>query len=171
MLKPMTVYELNQSIKKNLSLIYSASYGSIQNAIQKLMTSNRISCKEVVENGRNKKIYSINKSGTQDFYDWMEKDIPDNNLEVSILLRVYFLGIIESKSTKISILNRMIDVATKKHDYLKNYEDEISNIDIPKEHQKIAFYQIKTLSYGVGSHKFAMDWLKELLEETKNNTY
>ena len=57
--KDMTIYEINTSFKKGLFLIYSASYGSLQNAVKKLLKKEFITFRETVENGRNKKIYSI----------------------------------------------------------------------------------------------------------------
>jgi len=69
--KPLTIYEINSFFENGLFLIYAASYGSLQNAIKKLLKNDWIEFEEVVENGRNKKIYSLKKKGTQAFFTWM----------------------------------------------------------------------------------------------------
>ena len=66
--KEMTIYEMNSSFKKGLSLIYSASYGSLQNATKKLIKTEWIHFTQTIENGRNKKIYSISDQGKAAFY-------------------------------------------------------------------------------------------------------
>lgn len=167
MFKPMTVYELNQSVKRGLSLIYAASNGSIQNGIKKLMQSGFVTCDEVVENGRNKKIYTINQAGTDAFYIWMSKDVSVNKLEVEVLSRVYFLGFVKDNEKRLSILNNMKAITLKHYESLLDFEVQLSQVQVAKEHQDIAFYQKTTLSYGVGSHKFAVDWLDKIINETK----
>jgi len=169
-LKSMTIYELNSNFKEGLSLIYAASYGSLQNAVKKLLKNELVSFEEVVENGRNKKIYKINEDGINLFYDWMESDIPVKKLETIILSKIYFLGLIKNKDDQIRILDEMIKKATYVKDELIVHEDEVLKLDINDAYKKISKFQFKTLNYGITSHSAAIKWLKALRSEISNES-
>ena len=52
MLSPMTGYDLQQFIKKNLALICSHSAGSVQNALSKLEREGKVTTCEAVQGKR-----------------------------------------------------------------------------------------------------------------------
>ena len=58
-LSPMTGYELQQFIRKNLALICSHSAGSVQTALSKLEKDGKVTASEASEGRRRKKIFSI----------------------------------------------------------------------------------------------------------------
>ena len=66
LLQSRTIYQLRERISQGLNLMYSSSMGSIQAAVKKLLNNKHISYKEVVENGKYKKIYSITDRGRQE---------------------------------------------------------------------------------------------------------
>lgn len=169
-LKEMTIYELNASFKQGLSLIYSASYGSLQTAVKKLLKSDFVYFEETVSNGRNKKIYHINDKGREAFYTWMFSDIPEKKLETVILSRLYFLGLIESKDDQLKILVDMKESIKVVEENLKAYQEQLSTLEIPAEHMGIAKFQLKTLDYGVNSHTQASLWLEQLYEDLLNES-
>lgn len=168
-LKDMTIYELNNAFKEGLSLIYAASYGSLQNAVKKLLKDDLITFQALVENGRNKKVYHIEIKGKERFYQWMHEEIPEKKLEIMILSKIYFLGLIEKKEDQILILDKMIAKVSNIHNEMQAYEKEINTLAIPKKYESIAKYQMKTLNYGVNSHLFALNWLKTLRDEIISN--
>ena len=163
--KEMTIYELNNSFKKGLSLIYSASYGSLQNAVKKLLKNEWITYEEMVDCGRNKKIYHINQSGSEAFYQWMYGDISDKKLEVTILSKIYFMGLLKNKEERLELLVKMIEQVKETMDKLDAYENDLKSLDLPEAYKLIAKYQFKTLNYGINSHDAALIWLKELYDE------
>lgn len=55
MLSPMTGYELQQFIKKNLALICSHSAGSVQTALAKLEKEGKVTASETAQGKRRKK--------------------------------------------------------------------------------------------------------------------
>ncbi|MBI9102217.1 MAG: PadR family transcriptional regulator [Spirochaetales bacterium] len=166
----MTIYELNANFKQGLSLIYAASYGSLQHGVKKLLEKGLIKFRETVQNGRNKKIYQIKDSGRKVFFDWMVAELPLNNLETIILSKIYFLGLIEDKNTIIFMIEEMIKKTESVENNLKMLDSELSELSLPEESLKIAKYQFKTLDYGIMAHSSAIQWLKELLQEIKNET-
>ncbi len=162
--KDMTIYEINTSFKKGLFLIYSASYGSLQNAVKKLLKKEFITFRETVENGRNKKIYSIGPSGEQYFYDWMYDEVDVKKLETNILSKIYFLGFIKEKNDRLKIIDDMIQKTEKVRDELAGYSQMLNTLELNAYEKESAFYQFKTLDYGVMSHDAALEWLKKLRE-------
>ena len=160
--KPLTIYEINSFFENGLFLIYAASYGSLQNAIKKLLKNDWIEFEEVVENGRNKKIYNLKKKGTQAFFTWMLSEINTNKLETSILSKIFFLGYIDSLQDRLSILNGMIARVEGDYNSIKAVETSIQSNALPETFNKIVKYQMKTLEYGKMTHQTALKWLQSM---------
>lgn len=165
MVQDLTVYQLNQAFKSGIALIYSASYGSILSAIKKLLELNEITFIELVENGRNKKIYHITDAGIAHFYQWMHGDIDGNKLETMALCKVFFLGLIDSDDEKRKILENIISAIIKMEESLKQLSLYLSQLPLTGEEKKLHGYQFKTLDYGIRSHGVAREWAQELLDE------
>lgn len=70
-LSPMTGYELQQFIKKNLALICSHSAGSVQTALAKLEKEGKVTACEVIQGKRRKKRFSITGTGRSVFSAWV----------------------------------------------------------------------------------------------------
>lgn len=167
MIKPMTIYEMNSTFKKGISLFYSASYGSLQRAVKKLLEKKLITYYETVSKGRNKKVYSILDIGKERFYKWMMEDIQKNKLETAILSKLFFLGLIKDKQDRIIIIKKSIEAIKAYGKELENVEKDIDAIKIPIEYEEIAKYQIKTLEYGLNSYRYSLKWYKNLLYQMK----
>lgn len=165
--KKMTIYELNNSFKKGLSLIYAASYGSLQNAVKKLLKNEWITFEEMVDQGRNKKVYQINQDGIDAFYQWMYGDLSDKKLEVTILSKIYFMGLLKNKAERLELVKKMINQVNKIKNELSAYEENLNSLDIADEHLLVARYQFKTLNYGINSHDAALTWLNDLYEDVE----
>lgn len=162
-ISPMTIYDINKSFEIGISGFYSKSYGGIQNAIKNLLKKSYISFAENVENGRNKKIYSITDSGSKEFFEWMYTPIPENKQETNILTKLYFLGLIEDNNSKKEILNNIISAYRDKITELENTNREICNLDLPDSYLEIFKYQKKTLELGLTATKNELEWFRRLL--------
>ena len=66
-LSPMTGYELQQFIKKNLALICSHSAGSVQTALSKLEKEGKVTASEILTGKRRKKKFFITDAGRSAF--------------------------------------------------------------------------------------------------------
>lgn len=163
LIKAMTIYELNNAFKQSMSLFYSASYGSLQTAIKKLMGKEYVTYVESIENSRNKKTFSITEAGTRAFFDWMKDDIPKSKLEVTALSKLHFLGLVADLDERKSIVIRIMTALEQMIVELEGYEKEIKEYQIPESYQPIFLYQSKTLDYGIMAHKAALEWFKKLL--------
>ena len=162
-----TIYELNKSFEQSVSLFYSASFGSLQAAIKKLLKNGFITFEEGIESGRNKKIYAVTELGREAFFQWMSADITDKKLEVASLSRVFLLGLIGSKEEKIRIIKSIIEKHQIAEKHLVMLKESIGKLEIPKSKKQISHYKIKTLDYGISSYRFAIDWFQDLLRDTE----
>jgi len=164
-LSPMTVYNINKSFEQGISLFYSASLGSLQTTLRGLLNNKLVDFKQEIENGRNKKTYHITPKGRKVFMTWMMEPIPLKNLEVNILSRIYFLGIIEAEETRRSIVHHMVESAEQMKLILHSTEEMVMGISVPDSYRHVFKYQTKTLDYGIQAHVFAIDWLNKILAE------
>jgi PadR family transcriptional regulator AphA len=165
MLQDMTIYQLNQAFTSGLSLIYSASYGSIQNAIKKLLLGDEIGFFETVENGRNKKIYHLTEKGKKSFFQWMHDELPTNKLEIVALSKVFFLGLIVSTEEKIQILRKILAAIESMESELTDLAKTLAQLELPEEAMKIYRFQFKTLDYGILTHGVAREWIQKIMDE------
>ena len=167
LLKSMTIYELNQAFKGSISMFYSASYGSLQNATKKLLKKQWITMHQKVENGRNKKIFSITPTGHQAFQDWMFAEINPNKLETIALSKVSFLGLIPNSQDKKQILENILATINQIDLELHQTKAELSLLEpqLPAAYQPTFKYQLKPLEYGLRSHQMAREWVEELIAE------
>jgi PadR family transcriptional regulator AphA len=165
MIQNLTLYGLNRAFRQGISMFYSASYGSLQIAVKNLLGKGSIVFEEQVENGRHKKVYSITDRGRQAFHEWMLDEVPANRLEVTALSKVFFLGLVEGREQKKQIVLEILNKIELGHDQLSQMDQEISRVDIPDSYLDILKYQLKTLDYGIQTHRFAREWFQVLLEE------
>lgn len=70
-LSPMTGYQLQQFIKKNLALICSHSAGSVQTALSKLEKEGKIAAQTAAQDKRRKKVFTITDAGRNAFSVWV----------------------------------------------------------------------------------------------------
>lgn len=164
-LQSMTVYELNKSFEQGIALFYSASLGSLQTALKKLLEKDFVVFEVCQEGGRQKKIYTITVNGKAAFFDWMLMEIPKNKLEVTMLSKLYFMGLIEEKSQRLSIMNHMLALTEESFEDLSETQTQLDHLQVPETYASVFHYQKKTLHYGVHAHLFAVGWLKQLIEE------
>ena len=59
MLRSLTIYDIKNTLEKKISPFYSASFGSIQTAVKKLLANQYVGFTQKVEHGRNKKEFFI----------------------------------------------------------------------------------------------------------------
>lgn len=166
-----TIYELNAAFKQGVSLFYSASYGSLQAAVKKLLEANYIVMTECVENGRQKKHYHITPSGREGFLEWMGQEYTlGNKLEVAILSRLFFLGLIETAEAREALIEKMIVAIEAACQELQKTDEEIQALPSEIQEHPVFHYHFMSLQYGRNAHGQALEWFKALLlDEKKRN--
>jgi len=171
LLKPMSGYEIGGFIKNNLTLICSNSAGSIRSALKKLVESQSVSFIESVENGKNKKVYSITKTGENHFYKWIQNPMRVDKIKNMELSKLFFLGFAD-KRKQFESINNYIEQLRSTKSVLLLIQKEVINaknkgVDyIGKNNiSEIIKFQEYTLKYGIDSCEFEIKWYLKLLKD------
>lgn len=194
--KAMTVYEIRNYIIKNLTTVCSNSLGSIQTAIKKMLSKGYIEVNEYVENGLNKKKYSITDKGLTEYKKWIGTPINLSKMTNMEESKLFFLGVApkEKRITFLVTLNKdleeQLQALTAIQEFALNakeavIKDNISNISkeskyvnnllsVSNEKDLSAVllntydYQMSLLKYGIERTKFDLAFYKNLLKEERN---
>lgn len=168
MMQDCSLYDLQKFFKAGINLFYSSSYGSIQRAVEKCVQKGWVSFVEVVESGRNKKVHSIEPSGTSAFMDWMKQPVlRGNKMETQALSKLYFLGLLEENPDKARVMEDIQKAVEEALAELEETHQEILEQHQGIEHHPRYKFQIKTLEYGIHSHRAALEWFRKETEELR----
>ena len=162
MIKRSTIYEMKQVIRHYLSPISSDSTGSIQAGIKKLLNKELITYKEQVENGVNKKVYSITEAGKKYFIDNLSVPMSykEKNMELN---KLFFMGFID-KNEQIASIKKYIQEMEKELDFLEQinaslnprFEFEQSYIDnIRQNHETPDLFTVEKF-HVIAKFQYAM---------------
>jgi PadR family transcriptional regulator, regulatory protein AphA len=165
---PNTIYGLRKSFEQGISMFYSPSLGSLQSASKKLKSKEWIVENQIMEHGRVKNILTITDTGIDAFFEWMWEPLDENNLEVTLLSRLFFMGLMKGKSEKLKLLNQLLENVNASFHKLNSVNHELEAIKVPEDFEDIFFYQKKVLQYGIDTHAFGLTWLKNLIVEIEH---
>ncbi|OBZ13183.1 PadR family transcriptional regulator [Bacillus sp. FJAT-26390] len=164
MIRHLTQYDIKNALQRKVSPFFSASLGSIQAALKKLESNGHVDLEEVTENGRRKKIYSLNPLGRQYFMDWMLSAIAPGRLEQDVTTRLFFLGLMPPQDRQSIIKAVIAHLEVSVHTFETGYE-EVSPKEIPAHLKEVVKFQLKTLELGLFYHQSMFAWFKGLLAE------
>lgn len=193
--KAMTVYEIRNYIIKSLTTVCSNSLGSIQTAIKKMLSKGYIEVKEYVENGLNKKKYSITDKGLSEYKNWVGTPINLSKMTNMEESKLFFLGI-APKEKRISFLTAMnkdlegqlkaltaikestlnakeavIDDNVRNISKETKYADNLLSVSNEKDLKAVLLntydYQMELLEYSIERTKFDLSFYKNLLKKER----
>lgn len=165
-LQSRTIYEIKQRIDQGLNLMYSASLGSIQAAIKKLLALGCIECTETVENGKLKKIYSITDAGRARFNEWVNSPIDSSGEKHPELLKIYFMGL-SDKNMRIERIEQQIAELREMYASLSAVCQGGEGMPVPDEYRDLFNYQLMSAKFGADFVKFQIDWYTDMLSKMK----
>ena len=168
-LSPMTGYELQQFIKKNLALICSHSAGSVQTALAKLEKDEKVTATETVQGKRRKKKFSITDTGRAAFSYWVAQPMQADKVKNMELSRLFFAGLAQPEGRRWAI-----------RDYIRQMEEtrgvlraiqerfqQINPLELPQgmDWPEVLRFQGYTIQYGIAAADFEIGWYSHLLHE------
>lgn len=194
--KAMTVYEIRNYIIKNLTTVCSNSLGSIQTAIKKMLSKGYIEVNEYVENGLNKKKYSITDKGLMEYKKWVGTPINLSKMTNMEESKLFFLGIAPKEkriaflvtlnkdleeqlqaltaiqefalNAKEAVIKENISNISKESKYVNNLLSVSNEKDLSAVLLNTYDYQMSLLKYGIERTKFDLAFYKNLLKEERN---
>lgn len=193
--KAMTVYEIRSYVVKNLSTVCSNSLGSIQTAIKKMLSKGYIEVTEYVENGLNKKKYSITSKGVEEYKKWVGAPINLSKMTNMEESKLFFLGIApkEKRISFLTAINKDLEGQLKAltaikestlnakeaiiDDNVRNiskeakYVDNLLSVSNEKDLKAVLLntydYQMELLEYSIERTKFDLSFYKNLLKKER----
>ncbi len=151
MVMSFSQYDIKKALEQKVSPFYSASLGSIQPALKKLLERGLVTVEQQMHNGRIRNLYTITDAGRVYFRNTMLEEIPEKKFEDIVSIRLYFLGTlaIEDRLQCLKMMKRISDtISTEYVQYEKLLEQYISG-----ESDPLKYYSLKTL-------EIAIQWLK-----------
>lgn len=169
MLSPMTGYELQQFIRKNLALICSHSAGSVQTALAKLEKAGRVTARETAEGRRRKKIFSITQTGRDAFSRWVAQPMQVDKIKKMELSRLFFAGLAqpEERTAAIRAYIRQVEQTRGTLCAIRESFRRIRTGELPAgmDWPSVLRFQGYTLDYGIAAAEFEIGWYSRLLTE------
>ena len=169
MLSPMTGYELQQFMKKNLSLICSHSAGSVQTALSKLEKEGKITASMETNGKRRKKVFSITDAGKSAFSVWVAEPMRADKVKNMELSRLFFAGFAKPQERLNAIRDYLHQMEEAKA-VLCAIQDSFHAIEeqvLPQrpDWQQVLRFQGYTIAYGIAAAEFEIGWYRRLLDE------
>lgn len=169
MLSPMSGYELQQFIKQNLSLICSHSAGSVQTALYKLEREGKVSARQVAQDRRHKKIFSITQPGRDTFASWVAQPMQADRSKKMELAHLFFLGLAKpgERAAAIREYLHQLEQIQQVLCVIRERFEAICQEQLPsgQSWEEIARFQGYTIEYGIAAAQFERDWFGRLLGE------
>jgi len=158
-------YELIKYMKQSTGFFYNTSQGSVQPALKKLLASGFIEFTEKINGKRRSIVYHITKTGEQEFFKWVNEDIPITKPKEPALVKMFFFNYSDKDSIK-SILQKYINEIKSTVNYLK--ELEAFNLRIINE-KKLTIneksrFRMDSLQFGMDYYLFLLKWYQNYLE-------
>lgn len=168
-LSPMTGYELQQFIKKNLALICSHSAGSVQTALSKLQKDGKVTANETVEGRRHKKTFYITDAGRAAFNIWIAQPMQAEKAKNIELSRLFFAGLAKPEERLAAIRNYIYQMEETKTvlGVIRERFRTMKEQEFPARMDwgQILRFQGYTIEYGIAAAEFEIGWYSQLLCE------
>lgn len=162
---PLSLYDVRKRFSAGISLFYSASFGSIQRALQHLVDSGSVTVAPAPDDPRGKKLHTVTAEGRARWRAWMLEPIPPGaDAETTALAKVFLLGRLDSPRDRRTVLDLIHDRAGAALATLHGLAAELDDAEsgLPQELRVVAGYQRATLDYGLRAHELTLRWVDEL---------
>lgn len=162
LMKNLSQYEIKKALEKKPSPFISASLGSIQAALKKLLAKGHITMQATMENGRKKNIYQITDSGKNSFHEWMLMEIDEYNFDHLLMTKLFFLGLLPLENQQ-KFVNNIIN-------QLNEINKELRSVAVSDEllAHPLAKFQFKTLDLACENYKQTLKFFTNLKKELEN---
>lgn len=162
MKEEMSGYDLKQWMTNCTSYFFDASFGSIYPALKRLEEKGYISCHEVVESSKFKKLYSITDMGKSYFMSWLEKPIVFSKTKQDHLVHLYFYQYLPKEKVILNLKTFITEVELCFNQLNKE------KMDVEKVYDVNQFlFPYSTMVYGINYYQFVIDWCNDLLKQNE----
>lgn len=151
-------YDLKQWISCSTAYFYDASFGSIYPALKRLEQKDMITCHEVIDGSKYKKIYQINESGKIAFIKWLEEPIIFKKSRHDHLVKIFFYNMLPKEKALMNLKDFLKEVEPVLNELTNQKDEAEKKCDVSK-----FTFQYSTMEYGVNFYQFVIDWCNNLI--------
>lgn len=159
--KEMTGYDLMKQFESTLCEFWSAKHSQIYPELKKLTDEKSIDYKtEPSENGSEKKIYHITKTGQKEFIDWLSMETkPQPTPKDVSRLKIFFCNCLEPEYRRF-----MLDEQIHKHtSRLKHLQNNQTKFDAVPDSNSNEFGDYLVLLGAIMREEMTIEWLKKCI--------
>lgn len=149
----MSGYEIKKLMSNSTAFFSNVSDGSLYPTLKRCEEAGLVRSKELVENGRFKKVYEITPEGHQVFLDWLEQPLSPFNFRYEMLIRLFFARNLTKEK-----LFQIIDQHIQQLEDLRESLDTIA----ARPAKNVDPCQKATLRFGLDFYQYLMDWFTDL---------
>lgn len=161
-MQEMTGYEIKKLMSNSTAFFSNVSDGSLYPALKRAEDTGLVRSKELVENGRFKKVYEITEEGRKVFVDWLREPLKPFAFRYEMLIRIFF-----SRNLAAENLIGLID---QHLDQLNELDQTLALIETGPA-QKSDHFQKTTLRFGRDFYAFLTHWYEEYKKELEGSDW
>jgi PadR family transcriptional regulator AphA len=155
---PASGYDLLKVFEISLANVWPATQSQLYAELGRMADVGLV---EVAAEGpRGRKEYAITDEGMAELRHWMAEVPPDRPRRNDMLLRVFFLGLLEPQQA-IDFLRRQAEFAAERHKGLVALQDEVQGDD------PLSIYGRFALEWGLRFTTASQEWAKWAEDELK----
>jgi PadR family transcriptional regulator AphA len=168
--RPRTGYDLKRMFDASVQHFWPAQQSHIYQALTKLGEQGYASVEHVPQVDRpGRKVYSITERGREELRQWLKEPRPERPVRAPFLIQLFFAGhladdeILEVLEGKANELRKMLALYSE-----GSVSQPTFSKDLPEREQ---FFWYLTLDFGIGSMRFALEWIEDLIDRIGRKEY
>jgi len=148
----MSGYEIKKMMSNSTAFFSNVSDGSIYPALKRCENDGLVRSRELVENGRFKKVYEITEEGHRVFLQWMETPLKPFIFRYEMLIRIFFARNLSE--------NELIELIDQHLDQIEELDNRLQEIEFGPA-RDVDEFQKTTLRFGRDFYAFLIKWYEQ----------
>jgi len=167
--KPMTGYELKQTIDHSVSHFWHAYHSQIYTQLRQMEADGWVSSEFVYTEGQpDRRIYVMTEAGRVEFETWLDQSLTSMSpIKEELLVRLFFSARRDKKSVLAELYLQRELHQKKLNEYSSlegDFSEENKNTIPPQMVGDTVFWKM-TLNMGIGFEKMYLEWLNQTIAE------
>lgn len=159
-LEPMSGYEIKKMMENSTNYFWTESNGQIYPTLKKLAKAKLVTIEMQMIGAKQKKVYSLTKSGKQRLQQWLKQDYQDYPARDELLLKLFY-GQNVAPEVSIHHIQNHLKKCQKMLGIYQEIEQQLTTL---VEQNKQPVYFLVTVKAGVRSTKNEIAWCEESIQ-------
>ncbi|MFJ3306410.1 PadR family transcriptional regulator [Streptomyces sp. NPDC086549] len=148
--RPASGYDLLKLFETSLATVWPATQSQIYTELTKLAATGLITV--AAEGPRGRKEYALAEEGLAELRHWLTETRPQRNTRSDLLLRVFFLGVLEPEQAR-AYLTELTEMSERSYEDLNQLAESIDWDD-----DNLSVYGRIALEYGLRFNAMRREW-------------